>query len=72
MKDFGLNVGASIGNVVHADRGRELRDLVTTMRREGLEPVPWFFDVAAGYINGQLTLDEFAQAIQCAKPISPA
>jgi hypothetical protein len=45
---------------VRSERARSVKELVTGMRLNGLEPIPEFFRLSELYIEGVLTLDELA------------
>ena len=44
------------------DRARWIRDLVSDMRKYGLEPVPKFLSLAELYIEGAITLVDLEEA----------
>jgi len=50
---------------VRAERAQSIKELVTGMRLHGLEPIPEFFQFSEQYIDGLITLDEFALACRC-------
>ena len=47
-----------------ADRAREVQLEVASARMQGLEPIPEFFAIAARYVAGEFTLDQFSAAIR--------
>jgi hypothetical protein len=51
-----------------AERTREVQMEVASARMQGLEPIPEFFRIAARYVAGEFTLDQFSAAVQRLRP----
>lgn len=49
--------------VTRVERSLALQADIAMIRMQGLEPVPEFFNIAERYIAGELTLDQFAAAV---------
>jgi len=51
------------------ERTRDVQMEVASARMQGLEPIPEFFRIAARYVAGELTLDEFSAAVHSLCPL---
>jgi hypothetical protein len=52
----------------YAERTRAVQLEVRSARMQGLEPIPEFFRIAARYVAGEFTLDQFSAAVHRLHP----
>ena len=51
-----------------AERTQEVQMEVASARMQGLEPIPEFFRIAARYVAGEFTLDQFSAEVHRLRP----
>jgi Antitoxin VbhA len=51
----------------HIARQTALEEALASVRMEGLEPPPSFHEVAARFVNGELTIEQLIEAIHAGR-----